>query len=83
MKIYKRLIMSLAIGLCLIDVVLVFSGINRIDVYFLANAAVYFVITLLYSYPHPKPNSNLNAVSAAIFVGLLATVAETVVGSLR
>ena len=74
MKPYAQLLISLVIVACLINVTLAFSGVNNIEVYFLANAIAYFIITLLYIYPNPKVHKNLNVLKAIIFMSFLVIV---------
>ena len=80
---YKKLIISLAAALCSINVVLVLSGVKRVDLYFLVNAAVYFMITLLYTYPNHEVRRRLNYISAIVFTGFLVLVAINVIELLK
>lgn len=83
MRIYNKLILTIALVLGLIDVCLAAVGQNNIEIYFVANAIAFLVITLLYTYFNPRARSALNTVSAVIFAGFLVIVVIKVMDILR
>jgi hypothetical protein len=83
LRIYNRLIISLAIAFGLINALLAFLGQEDISVYFIVNAIAYLIITLLYVYLNPRAKSALNGLSAIIFVAFLAVVTMEVIEILK
>lgn len=83
MRIYNKLILTIALVLGLIDVCLAAAGQDNIEIYFVANAIAFLVITLLYTYFNPRARSALNTVSAVIFAGFLVIVVIKVMDILR
>jgi hypothetical protein len=83
MRVFNRLIISLAIAFALLNAILAFAGQKDISVYFIVDAIAYLVITLLYVYLNPRARGALNAVSAVIFAGFMVIVTLKVVEILR
>jgi hypothetical protein len=83
LRIYNKLILTIALVLGLIDVCLAAAGQNNIEIYFVANAIAFLVITLLYTYFNPRARSALNTVSSVIFAGFLVIVVIKVMDILR
>ncbi len=83
MRIYNRLIITLAIAFGLINILLAFLGQEDLAVYFIVNAIAYLIITLLYVYLNPRAKSALNGLSAIIFVAFLAVVTMEVIEILK
>lgn len=83
MRIFNRLIFSLVLGLSLVNICLAFAGQNDLSVYFITNALVYLVITLLYVYLNPRARNVLNGVSVVIFGGFLVIVSLKVIEILK
>jgi hypothetical protein len=83
MRVFNRLIISLAIAFGLLNAILAFAGQKDISVYFIVDAIAYLVITLLYVYLNPRARGALNAVSAVIFAGFMVIVTLKVVEILR
>ena len=71
MRIYNKLIFSLVIAFCAINIVLAFLGQKDLSVYFLAQALAFFIITLVYSYLNTRARAALNSLSLVIFAGFL------------
>jgi hypothetical protein len=82
-RIFNRLIISLAIVFGLLNALLAFLGQDDISVYFIINAIAYLVITLLYVYLNPRARGALNAVSAVIFAGFMVIVTMKVIEILK
>jgi hypothetical protein len=83
LRIYNRLIISLAIALSSVNIFLAFLGQDDISIYFIVNAIVYLIITLLYVYLNPRAKFALNSLSAIIFVAFLAVVTMEVIEILK
>ncbi len=83
MRIFNRLLVTLAIAFGVINAVLAFAGQNDIEIYFVANAIVFLIITLLYTYFNPRARGALNAMSAVVFAGFLVVVAIKVMELLK
>ena len=82
MRIYNRLIISLQLPqFC--QYFLAFLGQDDISIYFIVNAIVYLIITLLYVYLNPRAKFALNSLSAIIFVAFLAVVTMEVIEILK
>ena len=77
------MILTIALIFSIINVVLAFLGQNNIEIYFVANAVAFLVITLLYTYFNPRARGALNALSVVIFAGFLVIVAIKVMEILR
>jgi len=60
MRIFNRLIITLAIAFAVINGLLGFRGQTDISVYFIVNAIAYLIITLLYVYINPRSRGALN-----------------------
>jgi hypothetical protein len=82
-RIFNRLIISLAIVFGLLNALLAFLGQDDISVYFIIDAIAYLVITLLYVYLNPRARGALNAVSAVIFAGFMVIVTMKVIEILK
>ncbi len=83
MRIYNKLIVSLALAFGLITFVLASLGQTDISVYFIVDAIAYLVITLLYTYLNPRARGALNGLSGVIFAGFLVIVALKVIEILQ
>ncbi|MBN1188897.1 MAG: hypothetical protein JXA46_04020 [Dehalococcoidales bacterium] len=83
MRIYNKLIFTLAAVFGCITVLLTCLGQKDLAVYFIAYAIAYLVITLLYVYLNRKARAALNALSAVIFAGFLFIVAVKVMEILK
>ncbi len=83
MRIYNRLIISLALAFAIINTVLAFFGQKDISVYFVVDAIAYLIITLLYTSLNPRSRSALNGLSLVIFAGFLVIVAFKVIEVLK
>jgi hypothetical protein len=83
LRIFNRLIISLAIAFGIINVLLAFLGQDDISVYFIVNAIAYLIITLLYVYLNPRAKSALNGLSAIIFAAFLVVVTMEVIEILK
>jgi len=83
LRIYNRLIISLAIALSSVNVFLAFLGQADISVYFIVNAIAYLIITLLFVYLNPKAKFALNSLSSIIFVVFLVVVTMEVIEILK
>jgi uncharacterized membrane protein YgdD (TMEM256/DUF423 family) len=60
-----------------------FTGQTDLSVYFIVDAIVFLVITLLYVYLNPRTRGALNAVSAIVFAGFLVVVVLKVIEILK
>ena len=83
MRIFNRLIITLAIAFAVINGLLGFLGQTDISVYFIVNAIAYLIITLLYVYINPRSRGALNGVSGVIFAGFLVIVTLKVIEILK
>ena len=83
MRIFNRLIITLAIVFGLVNALLAFLGQNDISVYFVLDAVGFLVITLLYVYLNPRARGALNPVSGVVFTGFLVVVALKVIEILK
>ena len=83
MRIFNRLIITLAIAFGLLNALLAFLGQADISVYFIVNAIAYLIITLLYVYLNPRARGALNAVSGVVFAGFLVIVTLKVIEILK
>ncbi len=84
MRIYNRLIISLAIAFGLVNTLLAFLGAGRpCGSILLLMPSAYLIITLLYVYLNPRAKSALNGLSAIIFVAFLAVVTMEVIEILK
>ncbi len=79
MRIYNRLIITLAIAFGVINTFLAFMGQNDISVYFIVNTLVYLIITVLYVYLNPRARAALNGLTAIVFTGFMVIVALNVI----
>lgn len=83
MRLYNKLIISLAIAFSIINITLAFFRQKDIAVYFIVDAIAYLVITLLYVYLNPRSRAALNALSVVIFAGFLVIVTLKVIEILK
>jgi hypothetical protein len=83
LRIFNRLLVTLALAFGVINVGLAFAGQNDIEIYFVANAIVFLIVTLLYTYFNPRARGALNAMSAVVFAGFLVVVAIKVMALLK
>ncbi len=83
MRIFNKLIISLAIAFSLINVFLAFLGQNDIAIYYVLDTIAYLLITLLYVYINPRARGALDTMGAVVFTGFLIIVALKVVELLR
>lgn len=74
MRIYNRLVITLAVVMSLINIALAFFGQKDLALYFIAEAIAYLVITLLYVYLNPRARAVLNVMSGIVFAGFLVIV---------
>ena len=83
MRIFNRLVISLAIAFGVLNTVMAFTGQKDISVYFIVDAIAFLVITLLYTYLNPRARGGLNAVSGVVFAGFLVIVVLKVIEILK
>jgi hypothetical protein len=83
MRIFNRLLISLAVAFGLLNALLAFLGQDDISVYFIIDAIAYLVITMLYVYLNPRARGALNAVSAIVFAGFMVIVTMKVIEILK
>ena len=83
MRVFNRLIISLVIAFGVANTVMGFTGQTDLSVYFIVDAIVFLVITLLYVYLNPRTRGALNAVSAIVFAGFLVVVVLKVIEILK
>lgn len=83
MRVFNRLIISLVIAFGVANTVLGFTGQTDLSVYYIVDAIVFLVITLLYVYLNPRTRGALNAVSAIVFAGFLVVVILKVIEILK
>ena len=83
MRVFNRLIISLVIAFGVANTVMGFTGQTDLSVYYIVDAIVFLVITLLYVYLNPRPRGALNAVSAIVFAGFLVVVVLKVIEILK
>ncbi len=79
MKIYNSYILIVAILFLLTTVILVATGQNSLDIYFIAYLIEALIVTELYVYFNAKARRGLNFVSAILFGGFLFIVALQVI----
>jgi len=78
-KIYNSYILIVAILFLLTTVILVATGQNSLDIYFIAYLIEALIVTELYVYFNAKARRGLNFVSAILFGGFLFIVALQVI----
>lgn len=83
MRIYNKLIISLALAFGLVNVTLAFLGQKDIAVYFIVDAIAYLIITLLYTFLNPRSRGALNGLSGVIFAGFLVILTLKVIEILK
>jgi hypothetical protein len=83
MRVFNRLILTLAITLAVLNAVFAFLGQTDISVYFIVDAIGYLIITILYVYMNPRARGALNAVAGVIFTGFAAVVVMKVIEILK
>lgn len=83
MRVFNRLIISLVIAFGVANTVMGFTGQTDLSVYYIVDAIVFLVITLLYVYLNPRTRGALNAVSAIVFAGFLVVVILKVIEILK
>ena len=83
MRIFNRLVITLAIAFGVLNTVMAFMGQKDISVYFIVDAIAFLIITLLYTYLNPRAKGGLNAVSGVVFAGFLVIVALKVIEILK
>jgi hypothetical protein len=75
LRLFNKMILTVALVFSIINVFLAFLGQNNIEIYFVANAIAFLLITLLYTYFNPRSRGALNTLSVVIFAGFLVIVA--------
>ena len=83
MRIFNRLVITLAIAFGVLNTVMAFVGQKDISVYFIVDAIAFLIITLLYTYLNPRAKGGLNAVSGVVFAGFLVIVVLKVIEILK
>jgi len=83
LRIFNRLVISVAITFGVLNTVMAFMGEKDISVYFTVDAIAFLVITLLYTYLNPRAKGGLNAVSGVVFAGFLVIVVLKVIEILK
>ena len=83
MRIFNRLVISLAIAFGVLNTAMAFMGQKDISVYFIMDAIAFLVITLLYTYLNPRARGGLNVVSGVVFAGFLVIVVLKVMEILK
>jgi hypothetical protein len=83
LRIYNRLVLTIALVFGVINVFLAFLKQNNIEIYFIANTIAFLIVTLLYTYFNPRARSALNNLSLVIFAGFLVIVAIKVIEILQ
>jgi uncharacterized membrane protein YhhN len=83
LRIFNKLLVTLALAFGAINAGLAFAGQSDIEIYFVANAIVFLIITLLYTYFNPRARGALNAMSGVVFAGFLVVVAIKVLALLK
>jgi len=78
-KIYNSYILIVAILFLLTTVILVATGQNSLDIYFIAYLIEALIVTELYVYFNAKARRGLNFVSAILFGGFLFIVSLQVI----
>ena len=71
MKIYNKLLVSLAVAFGIINILLASFGQVDLVVYFILDAIVYLVIALFYGNLIMRAQKSLNRLGAIIFLGFL------------
>jgi hypothetical protein len=79
LRIYDKLIITLALAFSLITVILTFLGQEDLQIYFIADAIVFLVTTLFFTHINPQARSGLNSLIIVIFAGFLVIVALKVI----
>lgn len=79
MRVYNRLIISLAVAAGLINTLLALWGQKDLGVYFAINAIAYLVIVLLYAYLNPRARRALDTIGYLLLSGFLVIVVMKVV----
>lgn len=74
MRVYNKYIILLAVITCLLNVLLAFSGQDRLEIYCTVNLIAYLVITMLYAYLNPGAKRALGAVGAVAFAGFMVII---------
>jgi hypothetical protein len=71
LSIRGRVVISLAFGLFLANILLVFLGQNDIAVYYIANSILFFIITLAFSNLSSRSKTALQYMSLFVFAGFI------------
>ena len=74
MRVYNRLIISLAVAAGLINTLLALWGQKDLGVYFAINVIAYLVIVLLYAYLNPRARRALDTIGYLLLSGFLVIV---------
>ena len=74
MRVYNRLIISLAVAAGLINTLLALWGQKDLGVYFAMNVIAYLVIVLLYAYLNPRARRALDTIGYLLLSGFLVIV---------
>jgi uncharacterized membrane protein YhhN len=83
LRIYNKLILTIALVFGIIDASLAAASQENIEIYFVANAIAFLVITLLYTYLNPRARGALTAVGSVIFAAFLVIVVIKIVDILK
>ena len=74
MRVYNRLIISLAVAAGLINTLLALWGQKDLSLYFAINVIAYLVITLLYAYFNPRARRALDTIGYLLLSSFLVIV---------
>ena len=83
MRVFNKLVLTLALAFGLLDAFLAFLGQDDLSVFFIVQALAFLIITLLYTYLNPRARTGLNSLSMIVFAGFLVIVSLKVVEILR
>ncbi len=78
-KINNRFLISLAIALCVVNVLLLIFNQNNISIYFVADTIIYLIVTLAYVSLSSRSKVILNDMATLFFVVFLVFVAFKIV----
>ncbi len=74
MRIYNKLMFSLAAGLGLVNILLASFGQDDLAIYFNANAIVYLIVALFHANLNPRAQTSVNRLGGLIFFGFFITL---------
>jgi hypothetical protein len=76
---YSKILISMALTFCVVNVLLAFLGQDDIGIYFIVDAIAYFIIVLYINITDRKLVIGLHTTSALMFIGFLFVIALEII----